>query len=68
MFCSAEILEVMMNKNNGTLDISDTWITQPPDDLIVRGDLILNRYIKEFLLRAILICVIRQLICSQCRG
>ena len=47
MFCSEAMAEKIMLKNNGTLDISDTWITQLPDNLTVRGDLILNRYIKE---------------------
>lgn len=47
MFCSEAMAEKIMLKNNGTLDISDTWITRLPNDLTVRGDLILNRYIKE---------------------
>ena len=41
------LAESMMNQNRGTLDISRTWITQLPQELTVRGDLILNQYIKE---------------------
>ena len=37
MFCSEAMAEKIMLKNNGTLDISDTWITQLPDNLTVRG-------------------------------
>ena len=47
MFCSDKILELMMNKNHGHLDISETWITHLPEELYVRGDLILNRHIKK---------------------
>ena len=47
MFCSEAMAEKIMLKNNGTLDISNTCITRFPNDLTVKGDLILNRYIKE---------------------
>lgn len=47
MFCSMNLAESMMNQNRGTLDISRTWITQLPQELTVRGDLILNQYIKK---------------------
>ena len=47
VICSKDLAEHMMNKNRGTLDISDTWITQLPEELTVNGDLILNRYIKK---------------------
>jgi hypothetical protein len=39
--------ERMMDENGGSLDISKTRITQLPDKLTVRGDLILNRYITK---------------------
>ena len=47
MFCSMNLAESMMNQNHGSLDISQTWITQLPQELTVRGDLILNQHIKE---------------------
>ena len=47
MFCSINLAESMMNQSRGTLDISRTWITQLPQELTVRGDLILNHHIKE---------------------
>lgn len=47
MFCSMNLAESMMNQNHGSLDISRTWITQLPQELTVRGDLILNQHIKE---------------------
>lgn len=40
-------IDKMMLDNNGTLDISKTKITHLPNGLEVRGDLILNRYIKK---------------------
>lgn len=47
MFCSMNLAESMMNQNRGTLDISRTWITELPEALTVRGDLILNQHIKD---------------------
>lgn len=47
MFCSPKIVEDMMNRNHGTLDISQTYITQLPESLTVRGDLILNQHIQK---------------------
>ena len=47
MIISRKKLERMMSANNGTLDISNTKITQLPKELVVKGDLILNRYIKK---------------------
>ena len=47
MNISRKKLERMMLDNNGTLDISNTKITRLPKELEVRGDLILNRYIKK---------------------
>ena len=40
-------LNRMMLAKGGTLDISQTKVTKLPNELIVRGDLILNRYIKK---------------------
>ena len=47
MIISRKKLERMMLANNGTLDISKTNITRLPKELEVKGDLILNRYIKK---------------------
>ena len=47
MYYSKRRLEKMMQDNNGTLDISKTKITRLPRELEVKGDLILNRYIKK---------------------
>ena len=47
MFCTQKLIDNMMNRNCGTLDISQTWITQLPETLTVRGDLVLNRHIRK---------------------
>ena len=47
MIISRKRLNKMMSANNGTLDISKTNITRLPKELEVKGDLILNRYIKK---------------------
>lgn len=40
-------LEKMMIENNGNLDISKMDITELPNELTVKGDLILNQYIRQ---------------------
>ena len=47
MYYSKRRLSKMMSANNGTLDISKTNITRLPKELEVKGDFILNRYIKR---------------------
>lgn len=47
MLCSEKMAENLMSRNSGTLDISQTCITQLPERLTVKGDLILNRFIKK---------------------
>lgn len=47
MYYSKRRLSKMMSANNGTLDISKTNITRLPKELEVKGDFILNCYIKK---------------------